>query len=254
MNQDGPDFSALRFLIVDDSAYIRGIVSNILRRCNAGLILHAAEGTDAIGVLANQRDPIDCVLCDWNMEPMDGLTLLSLIRSGAVEPVERDLRFIMLTGHAELPLVQAAVASDVSGFLVKPVSMKKMVTTIRSVMATDKVLRAPEHYASSPKIRLPDSLTANARRSSPGVLLSSMRRRTEAAARLPHVRRTKCALAALEPGSVLAEDFADALGRVLVCAGTALTTALLTKLRDAAETRGAAKECWIIDATPSGDR
>lgn len=151
------DFSRYRFLVVDDSAQIRRLVSSMLKRCNSASVLQSCDGAEAMHVLESRPDEIDCVVCDWNMEPMDGLSFLKAIRTGESKHISRDIRFIMLTGHSELDVVKAALTSDVSGFLVKPVSMKKLIKTVESVMGKKLSLQPAEHYAATPNIPLPNS-------------------------------------------------------------------------------------------------
>lgn len=152
------DFSKWRFLVVDDSPQVRLMACKMLASCDARGVHHAANGAEALSMLQALGNFIDCILCDWNMEPMDGLSLLAAIRKGAVSSISRDLRFIMLTGHSESDIVENARALSVSGFLVKPVSMQKMVATVGSVMARDSEIKPAGEYSKVPTIKLPDTL------------------------------------------------------------------------------------------------
>lgn len=157
MNAVQADFSKYRFLVADDSNHIRRLVCGMLLRCKPKEVHQAGDGAEALQILKNYPGEIHCVLCDWNMEPMNGLALLNIIRSGAHAKISRNVHFIMLTGHSQINLVQAASDSDVSGFLTKPVSMDRLVKTVISVMAKEQKVRAPEHYMKADEVPLPDS-------------------------------------------------------------------------------------------------
>ena len=99
------DYSAHQFLIVDDKQFLRNLIQGMLVRCQGRDILQAADGAAATTILTEPDCQIDCVLCDWNMEPVNGLELLRSIRAGQLENTPRNLCFILLTGYGDESVV-----------------------------------------------------------------------------------------------------------------------------------------------------
>lgn len=158
MNGESVDFSRWSFLVVDDSPQVRLLVSKMLARCDAAKVYQAANGSEALDIMVDVGKRLDCLICDWNMEPIDGLSLLAAVRTGAVEAVSRELKTIMLTGHSDKDIVDAALSLSVTGFLVKPVSLEKLIKTVKTVMARECAVQSAQHYLNIPTVKLPDTL------------------------------------------------------------------------------------------------
>jgi EAL domain-containing protein (putative c-di-GMP-specific phosphodiesterase class I)/FixJ family two-component response regulator len=69
------DPSALGYLIVDDEAFIRGLIERILRKMGAQRVEAATGGQLALDALDRGATP-DIILCDLNMPGMDGIEFL----------------------------------------------------------------------------------------------------------------------------------------------------------------------------------
>lgn len=256
MNEQTVDFSGHGFLIADDKAFLRDMIQSMLLRCRAKKIAHASSGADAVKILADKTTIIDCVLCDWNMEPVDGLEVLRSIRAGLVRNTPRDLPVIMLTGHADETVVRTAMAMDASGYLVKPVSMDRLVTTIKRALAKTLALKPATEYEVVGMVERPDGALATSAAQTPlWVLWSAMRKgeRRNWAERLeqirhdapkqpthqngkarPVVNRRRLDLTDIPAGGVLAEDIFSEQGKLLLASGTVLTNSLLGRLRELA--------------------
>jgi AmiR/NasT family two-component response regulator len=59
----------------------------------------------------------------------------------------------MLTGNAESDAVKAAIALDVHGYILKPISIEKLVTTIDMAFERSIKLKDAAHYRA---VELPD--------------------------------------------------------------------------------------------------
>jgi len=79
-------------------------------------VFDAADGQEAMAKLHNTKG-INLVLLDWNMPEMDGLEVLSLIRS---EPDYKDVRVMMVTTESEMSQVAVALEAGASEYLMKP--------------------------------------------------------------------------------------------------------------------------------------
>ena len=81
----------------------------------------ASNGETAIEFLNNSENATpDIVLIDINMPRMNGLELLSIIRRN---PQWKDLKSFIITTSDEKPDKEAAVALNVSGYIVKPLKL-----------------------------------------------------------------------------------------------------------------------------------
>ena len=121
----------LNFLIVDDNKHMCTLVKTILNAFGVRNVVEAVDGADAFKVL--KHFPADIIICDWVMQPLDGLDFVRLVRTGKDSP-NPYVPVIMLTGHTEMHRVVEARDAGVSEFLAKPVSPKKIYGRIRSII------------------------------------------------------------------------------------------------------------------------
>lgn len=112
-------FSRLSALIVEDQAFIRTVVSRILKQLEFAQIWEAEEGTSGLSI-ALERKP-DIIICDIEMAPMDGLTFLQQLRQK--EELGRRTPVIFLTNHAQKDMVLKARDLGVNAFIAKPVTV-----------------------------------------------------------------------------------------------------------------------------------
>jgi CheY-like chemotaxis protein len=140
-----PDYRGRQFLAVDDIPAMLDAIGDILRRCGADDVARAAEPQEAI-VKLEALASVDCVISDYNMGPVNGLQLLQAVRMGAVRGIPRDLRFVLVTGHGDLEIVQAAKALDVSAYVVKPMSLANLVKAVDRAFQTRVTLRDVDSY------------------------------------------------------------------------------------------------------------
>ncbi len=104
----------MKFLVVDDSATMRRIVVNSLRRIGYEESVEASDGAEA---LANFDSSIDFVITDWNMPNMSGLDFVRALRKrddGGTTPI-----LMVTTRSVREDIVQAAQAG-VNNYVVKP--------------------------------------------------------------------------------------------------------------------------------------
>ena len=103
----------MKFLVVDDSATMRRIVVNSLKRIGYEECIEAGDGQEALSMF---DDSIDFVITDWNMPNMGGLEFVRALRegSGAGLPI-----LMVTTRSVREDIVQAAQAG-VNNYVVKP--------------------------------------------------------------------------------------------------------------------------------------
>ena len=121
----------LNFLIVDDNKHMRALVTAILSALGGRNVLEAADGADGIKEL--RHFPADIIICDWNMDPLDGIDFTRMVRTASDSP-NPFVPIIMLTGHTEMNRVVEARDAGVHEFLAKPISAKSLFARIRSII------------------------------------------------------------------------------------------------------------------------
>lgn len=68
----------LRVLVLEDHLFQRSVATSLLKQLGCRDVLEAANGSEALAVLA-QEGPVDVVVCDLQMDGMDGLEFIQRI-------------------------------------------------------------------------------------------------------------------------------------------------------------------------------
>ena len=110
-----PLTAALKILIVDSQNSVRQMTKMTLEQIGVRHFHEAENGKQAMDTVSLQ--PIDLVICDYNMPVMDGLEFLRALRG---HPVARKLPFILLTGRGDQELVVKAAQAGANNYLIKP--------------------------------------------------------------------------------------------------------------------------------------
>ncbi len=121
----------LNFLIVDDNKHMRALIKGILHALGVKNCLDAIDGADAFKEL--RHFPADIIICDWNMQPLDGLDFTRLVRTGKDSP-NPFVPIIMLTGHTEMNRVVEARDAGVHEFMAKPISAKGLYARVKAII------------------------------------------------------------------------------------------------------------------------
>lgn len=124
-----------RILIIDDMSSIRDLVKNHLKAMGYRNLMEAQDGEEGLRFLIQQNSagqPIQLVICDWNMPKMKGLDLLKQVRATAEWA---QLPFVLLTSESEREQVTEAVLAGVSQYIVKPFAAKIFEEKLKGVWA-----------------------------------------------------------------------------------------------------------------------
>ena len=117
-----------KILIVDDSETIRQRVSGALE--NAGFeTLTAKDGVE--GLVSVQQEAPAMVILDVNMPRMNGLDMLDNL-----DVKTTGLPVLLLTTEVQPSLMARAKQAGAKGWMVKPVSMERLVDAVRKVVAS----------------------------------------------------------------------------------------------------------------------
>jgi CheY-like chemotaxis protein len=148
-SSDRQAFAGRRFLVIDDHPYMIDVICEMLRHYGAADPMKAVAAAAGLAQ-CTRRDPFDCVVCDFNMKPVNGIQALQSIRAGKLPAVARDQPFVLLTGHGDLEVVKAAKLLDVSAYVVKPVAVDTFVKSVGRALTAKVPLRPPAHYERAP--------------------------------------------------------------------------------------------------------
>jgi DNA-binding response OmpR family regulator len=124
-------FSKLRILIVDDNAAMRGLVRTVLSAFGCEWIFEAATAQHCLATL--RQEPIDLIIMDWKMSPVDGLTLVRMLRSQEKSPCPF-VPIIMLTAYTETSKVREARDAGVTEFMAKPFASDSLYLRIQTIV------------------------------------------------------------------------------------------------------------------------
>ena len=122
-----------RVLLVDDTAFMRSLLSDILRDARMEIVAEAENGRDAL-VSFVDTDP-DVVLLDIEMPVMNGLVALQKLRM-----IDPRARVIMCSARGEQEVVIRAIQLGARDFVVKPFKPERVVTAITRVLEVDGVM------------------------------------------------------------------------------------------------------------------
>ncbi|WP_435344353.1 bacterio-opsin activator domain-containing protein [Haloarchaeobius sp. HRN-SO-5] len=123
MSQDGRDdvghgtqsTGPVSVLFVDNDPDFADMSRAMLERESSAMrVTTAADGAEALSVLDDGDQPVDCIVSDYDMPTMDGLALLEAVR-------ERDERlpFVLFTGKGSEEIASDAIAAGVTQYLQK---------------------------------------------------------------------------------------------------------------------------------------
>jgi two-component system chemotaxis response regulator CheY len=101
-------------LVVDDSRIVRKVARRILE-ANGYAVFEAGDGQQALDICRASLPA--CVLLDWNMPVMDGITFLRVLREefGPDNPT-----VIFCTTENDVAHIEMAISSGAQEYIMKP--------------------------------------------------------------------------------------------------------------------------------------
>ena len=133
---------ALKVLVVDDDASIRGWIKGALGRRFGVDVLEARDGSEGLDLLL--RYGVELAILDLRMPEMDGAKAIRAIRRSSRH---RELPVIVITGLAQEEVVREVAALGVSAFLIKPFPIDRLFARVRE---SSPALAAAELARSAP--------------------------------------------------------------------------------------------------------
>ena len=119
-----------RCLVVEDSPTMRQLIVFALKRIPELEIVEASDGVDALKKLPGQKT--DLVLTDINMPIMDGLKLVSLMKSN---PVYKEIPVVIITTEGAQEDRERGLALGATSYIPKPIQTNYLIKVVREILA-----------------------------------------------------------------------------------------------------------------------
>jgi two-component system chemotaxis response regulator CheY len=117
-----------KVLVVDDAAFMRMMIKDILRKGGYEVIGEAEDGIKAVEKFRELRP--DLVTMDITMPDMDGITAVKEIRK-----VDPNAMIIMCSAMGQQAMVIDAIQAGAKDFVVKPFQPERVLEAVRKVLA-----------------------------------------------------------------------------------------------------------------------
>jgi two-component system chemotaxis response regulator CheY len=118
---------AVNVLIVDDLAFIKIVLRDIIEKAGFRVVGEASNGEQAITMYQNTRP--DVVLMDITMPGMDGITALKKIRE-----IDAAARVIICSALGQQQLIVQAIQLGAKDFIVKPFQPQRVVSALKKAL------------------------------------------------------------------------------------------------------------------------
>ena len=149
------DFARSLFLVLEPKPLFRDLAHAALMRCRVREVKHAPNVEEGIAVLKHFGAQIGGVICDWDMSPVGGLELLRHIRARDSAKILPSTCVVLLTGRVDAGAFRSAMALDVNGVAIAPLSTEKLIKTIVKAANRPWTLQTREHYLAVPAVMPP---------------------------------------------------------------------------------------------------
>lgn len=119
----GVFWMAKRILIVDDAAFMRMMIKDILIKNNFEVVGEAQDGSEAVEKYKDLTP--DLVTMDITMPEKDGITALKEIRQ-----INPEARIVMCSAMGQQAMVIDAIQAGAKDFIVKPFQSDRVIEAI----------------------------------------------------------------------------------------------------------------------------
>src|SRR6266487_4530061 len=124
-----------KILIIDDEEWLREMVQLALTQKGYDVI---EAGNGSIGIEVAQKELPDLVLCDVNMEKVDGYLTLSSLRN---QPSTASIPFILMTGLADNAGMRHGMELGADDYLPKPFTIDALYAAVEARLKKSQALR-----------------------------------------------------------------------------------------------------------------
>lgn len=117
-----------KVLVVDDAAFMRMMIKDILRKGGYEVVGEAEDGIKAVEKYKELRP--DLVTMDITMPDMDGITAVKEIRK-----IDANAMIIMCSAMGQQAMVIDAIQAGAKDFVVKPFQPERVLEAVRKVLS-----------------------------------------------------------------------------------------------------------------------
>ena len=116
-----------KILIVDDAAFMRMMIKDILTKNGYEVVAEAANGVEAVELYKSHQP--DLVTMDITMPEMDGIGAVKQIK--AVNPAAK---VIMCSAMGQQSMVMDAIKAGANDFIVKPFQADRVLEAVKKIV------------------------------------------------------------------------------------------------------------------------
>ena len=117
-----------KVLIVDDAAFMRMMLKDILQKNDFEVVAEAENGK--VGVVVYQKFKPDIVTMDITMPEMNGIDAVK-----AIKALDANAKIVMVSAMGQQPMVIEAIQAGANDFIVKPFQPERVIEAISKVLA-----------------------------------------------------------------------------------------------------------------------
>lgn len=225
--------SSLHILVVDDDEFTRKLLVKLLHEIGYGRVTDTDSAESALQLF--EEHSFELIISDIQMPGTNGLEFIGSIRAGKTH-ARPDTKIVVLTSYSSTAILGAALALDVNGFLVKPITPAAIDEKLAVALHERFHLRSPFAYEAV-KTQLNDVPAAVDTQQAAGAATTGIDRlrstgRSEWIS--DKVNERGCPLHSLRPGMMLKEDIHLQDGTLLLSAGHVLSDVAIGCLHDLA--------------------
>ncbi|KEI13065.1 chemotaxis protein CheY [Clostridium novyi B str. ATCC 27606] len=116
-----------KVLIVDDAAFMRMMIKDILEKNGYEIVGEASNGIQAVELYKSEKP--DVVTMDITMPDMDGIEAVKAIRA-----FDSDAKIIMCSAMGQQTMVMDAIKSGAKDFIVKPFQADRVLEAVKKAI------------------------------------------------------------------------------------------------------------------------
>ena len=118
---------AKKILIVDDAAFMRMMIKNIVAKAGYEVVGEAENGAQAVEMYKELKS--DLVIMDITMPEMDGIQAVK-----AIKEIDPNANIIMCSAMGQQAMVMEAIQAGAKDFIVKPFQQDRILQAIKRII------------------------------------------------------------------------------------------------------------------------
>ena len=131
------DLSGCTIMVVEDHDFQRRMTLRLLKDLGAGTLLEAANGREALSLLADRGKPVDIIFCDLDMPEMDGVEFISHVAEGQLAQAVAVISAMETSILNTVETMAKAYGLQVLGAISKPLNLQDLTSCISSFQAKE---------------------------------------------------------------------------------------------------------------------